>query len=531
MATPADIPTDGEVDSVRIRRVTRENRTLWYQLSVLQQPERARACGSGMKANSDRRPVDPPPVVELRIIEGPSIAEGKDITFDYNANFFLYASLEHARPLSHGRVQNAATANPPILTGVPASGMAYLDRPSEAGYFIFPDLSVRHEGLYKLTFSLFETTKEEKDFDMEPSDTDLPPGVDWRMEIQTQPFIVFSAKKFPGLMESTTLSKTVADQGCRVRIRRDVRMRKREGKSNSGYAERREEEYPPRHRTVTPAAEDPHSLRARSASNSSEHRALYGSEIKRRPSVVSNAGSYPPPPPPPSYDSNQAARGSILSFGGDSAAPQYATPRQYAPPPQPVVPASPTGAHLQSVQSPYIKPEPAAYGYHASRNMSQSSTASAQPIKPEYERRPSGTYVPQSPSMYSGEGRRDSHQYPATSVSQAPRGHLPPPLPLPQAHNNRSSLSALSISSLVSPSPALPPIEAQTEPLPPPPMILTGGKRKHEVVFAQNTRPLHNGQRQLDPHYSGRALADVDQGSYKRASGEVWLAQFNIFTN
>lgn len=50
MATPADIPTDVEHETVsRIRRVTRENRTLWYQLSVLQQPERARACGSGMK--------------------------------------------------------------------------------------------------------------------------------------------------------------------------------------------------------------------------------------------------------------------------------------------------------------------------------------------------------------------------------------------------------------------------------------------------------------------------------------------------
>lgn len=168
MATPASIPTNPSRDSVqRIQRITRENRSLWYQLTVLQQPERARACGSGMKgtpnqwtcprvtaksgvltsstANSDRRPVDPPPVVELRIIEGPTVEEGKEITFDYNANFFLYASLEQARTMAHGRVQTPAASNPPILTGVPASGMAYLDRPSEAGYFIFPDLSVRHE--------------------------------------------------------------------------------------------------------------------------------------------------------------------------------------------------------------------------------------------------------------------------------------------------------------------------------------------------------------------------------------------------
>lgn len=528
MATPADIPTDVEHETVsRIRRVTRENRTLWYQLSVLQQPERARACGSGMKANSDRRPVDPPPVVELRIIEGPTIAEGKDITFDYNANFFLYASLEHARPLAHGRVQNAATNNPPILTGVPASGMAYLDRPTEAGYFIFPDLSVRHEGLYKLTFSLFETTKEEKDFDLEPADTELPPGVDWRMEIQTQPFIVFSAKKFPGLMESTQLSKTVADQGCRVRIRRDVRMRKRDPKAND--YERRGEDYPPRHRTVTPAAEDPHGLRARSVSNSSEHRTTYPAEPQRRPSAAGAPAAYPPPPPPPpSYEPAASAPGGHLSFG-NSTAPQYATPRQYSQP-QSAMPPSPTGPYPPSAQSPYVKAEGPPYGYHSSR----SSTTSIQPIKPEpYERRPSATYIPASPSVYSSADshvRRDSHQsYPATPVMAHP-----PPRPhaqsIPQPQTHRNSLAPLKISSLVSP---LPPIEAQTEPLPAPPIMLTGGKRKHDLVFSQSTRPLHNGQRQQDPHYHdgrrGRAQDfDPGSGSYARADGSLSTVSFNM---
>lgn len=33
----------------REQRVTRDGRHLWYQLEVLQQPERARACGSGPK--------------------------------------------------------------------------------------------------------------------------------------------------------------------------------------------------------------------------------------------------------------------------------------------------------------------------------------------------------------------------------------------------------------------------------------------------------------------------------------------------
>ncbi|KAH6885902.1 velvet factor-domain-containing protein [Thelonectria olida] len=524
MATPSAIPTNAPRDTVaRIHRVTRGNRSLWYQMTVLQQPERARACGSGMKANSDRRPVDPPPVVELRIIEGDNLETGKDITFDYNANFFLYASLEHARPLAHGRVQTPGATNPPILTGVPASGMAYLDRPSEAGYFIFPDLSVRHEGRYRLTFSLFETTKEEKDFDREPSDGELPPGVDWRMEIKTQPFSVFSAKKFPGLMESTQLSKTVADQGCRVRIRRDVRMRKRDGKGGSGY-ERREEGYT-RQRTVTPAAEDPNSIRARSLSNSSEHRVPYP-EAQRRPSIVESY-PHPPPPPPPSYEpSSSGSR--HLSFGDPSAA-QYSAPRQYAPRPPQLTPIATNGPYTPSSQSPYGKPD--GYGF-PSRNLPTSCPSPA-PMKQEaYDRRPSNShYVPPSPSVYSTDGhsRRDSqHSYPPTPLSAQP------PRPLPQIQTQphpQPQLPPIRMPSLMS-STSLPPIEVQHDPLTEPPAISVGGKRKHESVFSQSTRPLFNGQRQTDPHYgAGRrgVSPEPDQGMYSRANGQIGVVAFNQY--
>ncbi|KHN98250.1 VeA protein [Metarhizium album ARSEF 1941] len=554
-ASSAQIPTNPSRDSVhRIRRVTRENRTLWYQLTVLQQPERARACGSGMKGqdeslestlvtvvvygristrlshprvegilgesapNSDRRPVDPPPVVELRIIEGPSADEGKDITFDYNANFFLYASLEQARTMAHGRVQNSAATNPPILTGVPASGMAYLDRPAEAGYFIFPDLSVRHEGYFRLSFSLFETTKEEKDFDVEPVHSNLPPGVDWRMEIKTNPFNVFSAKKFPGLMESTQLSKTVADQGCRVRIRRDVRMRKRDGKSSA--FDRREDDY--RRRTVTPAPEDPHGMRSRSISNSSEHRIPYAPDPHRRSST---ADAYQTPQPHPGYESAPPpGRSGHLSFGEHPTA-QYATPRHYPAPPQPnghaqLPPAAPYPPPSHAAA--YVKPEQGNYGYNAhARNPSSTCSSPAPSVKHElsYEKT-LGNYASHSPSRYSDASRRDSHHsYPAT-----------PLLPHPPRRASQSSLAPLKIAALVSPSP-LPPIEAQTEPPPVAPIVPTGGKRKHQDVFMQGLQPLHNGQRQQDISY-GRFRhfsPEPFQGIYSRADGKVDVIQFNRY--
>ncbi|PHH75799.1 hypothetical protein CDD80_2048 [Ophiocordyceps camponoti-rufipedis] len=508
MATPASIPTNCSRDSVqRIQRITRENRSLWYQLTVLQQPERARACGSGMKANSDRRPVDPPPVVELRIIEGASVDEGKDITFDYNANFFLYASLEPARVMATARATTPTAANPPILTGVPASGMAYLDRPAEAGYFIFPDLSVRHEGYFRLSFSLFETTKEERDFDLHPSDGDLPPGVDWRMEIKTQPFSVFSAKKFPGLMESTQLSKTVADQGCRVRIRRDVRMRKRDGKS-SGY-DRREEGYD-RRRNVTPAREG---IRPRSLSSSSDHRAPYAAAGPipaaavpdagpRRPSAVDAYAPPPPPPPPPPpvYDS-VPGRGH-LSFG--DAPRHYPAAAHHQPPP-----ASPGGPYPSTTQSPY--------GYHHGRPLVSSACPSpALSAKQEPYDRASAGYATPSPSE--GHSRRDSH----ASLSATPLLAAPPQ----RAGKSRPSLASLKIASLVSP---LPPLEAQTEPLPALSVVSTGGKRKHEIVFQQSAQPLHNGRRQQDPHYGDRpgAMHDPGQGMYLRADGKQGVVTFS----
>ncbi|KAL2753676.1 hypothetical protein ACRALDRAFT_2110509, partial [Sodiomyces alcalophilus JCM 7366] len=233
-------------------RTTKGGRRLHYELTCLQQPERARACGSGQKSAADRRPVDPPPVVQLRVYEGPSLEDSKDITLGYNANFFVYVDLQHARPMANGRVQTPAATSPPVLTGAPVSGMAYLDRPTEAGYFLFPDLSVRHEGRYVLGFSLYEELKDEEDQDAEPADDDATPGFYLRMRLLSAPFVVFSAKKFPGLTSSTSLSRTISEQGCRVRIRRDVRMRRRDGKPAAANDYDKDDEAARSRRTQTP---------------------------------------------------------------------------------------------------------------------------------------------------------------------------------------------------------------------------------------------------------------------------------------
>jgi hypothetical protein len=246
-AMASTIAVSNETKSSSVR-TTKDGRQIRYNLQVIQQPERARACGSGAKSSADRRPVDPPPIVELRVFEN-----DQEITFAYNANFFLHASLENARTIAPGRAPSTAPSFP-VLTGTPVAGMAYLDRPTPAGYFIFPDLSVRHEGKYRLSFALFENLSEVKDLDPEDPDVifDGNHFVTHRSEVKSAPFTVFSAKKFPGLSESTALSRMVAEQGCRVRIRRDVRMRRRENKGSKdwdGYDE--DEGYDGTRRTAT----------------------------------------------------------------------------------------------------------------------------------------------------------------------------------------------------------------------------------------------------------------------------------------
>ncbi|KAL8991902.1 MAG: hypothetical protein Q9169_007550 [Polycauliona sp. 2 TL-2023] len=347
-----------------IKRTTKEGRQLTYDLHVLQQPERARAC-----ASADRRPIDPPPVVQLRIFEG---EEKKDVTYAYNANFFLFTTLEPARPINQPRVQ--PTPQPmPVLTGMPVAGMAYLDRPDPAGYFIFPDLSVRHEGKYRLNFNLYEEIKEPKDEDATPptstASADKPLAgpmspqahVHFRLEVRSLPFTVYSAKKFPGLAESTYVSRVVAEQGCRVRIRRDVRMRRRDAKPGKGYDEYDEEAgYARSERYVTPdvynKSQGPD--RPRSVSNGSVHGSVhstvqvgtpYANESRRLSQQdlgyfpQSNFQQHPPPPVPvqPTHQNNTVSH---LNFGG-STTNQYQVPSLHPTTPS-AVPAPPSYSYM-----------------------------------------------------------------------------------------------------------------------------------------------------------------------------------------
>ncbi|KAF1353545.1 velvet factor-domain-containing protein [Delphinella strobiligena] len=398
-------------------RTTRDGRKITYKLKVLQQPERARACGSGAKSSADRRPVDPPPIVELRIYEGEN--EEKDVTFQLSANYFLFATLENARHIAQGRVpQDAARAT--VLTGTPVAGMVYLDRPEPAGYFIFPDLSVRHEGKYRLGFSLYEELKDTKDSDRVDDNGLKTQGlgqaeVTHRLEVRSLPFVVYSAKKFPGLTSSTSLSRTVAEQGCRVRIRRDVRMRRREkpgkdgydGYSDSGYDRARHSSTPDMYQQHLQAANhgmiDP-SCRERSASIAS-HVSLVGSQDARRTSMQEMPHTYQQPAYAPAPVVPQAAQPAPLSQ------PQYGAqlPPQYQP-------------HYQYQQAPMPPPQIA---YQNGYQYAQPPVAAPQQHY-HYSQQPQ-----QAVAQYDGHAHARNHSidYAASSGTDSRRssGMVPPP--------------------------------------------------------------------------------------------------------
>ncbi|GES89762.1 developmental regulator VosA [Rhizophagus clarus] len=198
----------------QVRQRRDERQEIQYELILRQQPKQSRMCGIGEKA--DRRPIDPPPIIQLKVYDASlPQSEKRYIAFSsflQNPYFFMYASLvapdtdEELHLLRDGKTRST--------TGSVVSSLYHLKDidNSDAGFFVFPDLSVRMEGTYRLKLSLFEIIGRE---------------VYHCKSIFSDIFIVYSAKRFPGMEESTFLSRSFADQGLKIRIRKEIRIRRR----------------------------------------------------------------------------------------------------------------------------------------------------------------------------------------------------------------------------------------------------------------------------------------------------------------
>ncbi|KAF9583931.1 hypothetical protein BGW38_008077 [Lunasporangiospora selenospora] len=169
-----------------------------FVLTIRQQPQRGKVCGIKER---DRRPIDPPPIVQIKLSD-PASDKNKD--YLQSPYLFMCCNLVHADNPSGEIVAPAHR----VLAGTVVSSLNRLKDidNSDGGYFVFGDVSVRIEGVFCLRFTLFELIEGQ---------------VVHIMTSTSSPLTIFTPKAFPGMLESTFLSRSFSDQGVRIRIRKD----------------------------------------------------------------------------------------------------------------------------------------------------------------------------------------------------------------------------------------------------------------------------------------------------------------------
>lgn len=128
----------------------------------------------------------------------------------------------------------SATAPIPAATGMftrnligslSASAFRLTDPNDKSGiWFVLQDLSVRTEGNFRLRFSFVNVGNTSKTPNGNaPSQASVvnTGSAPILASCYSDVFTVYSAKKFPGVVESTPLSKCFATQGIKIPIRKD----------------------------------------------------------------------------------------------------------------------------------------------------------------------------------------------------------------------------------------------------------------------------------------------------------------------
>lgn len=95
---------------------------------------------------------------------------------------------------------------------------------NDGAFFVWGDISVKIEGTFRLQFNLYEMRNN---------------ACSHRGSVESDIFRVYSAKRFPGMAESTFLTRAISEQGVRLRLRKEPRtlLRKR-GPAHDDYQPR-----------------------------------------------------------------------------------------------------------------------------------------------------------------------------------------------------------------------------------------------------------------------------------------------------
>ncbi|KAJ1956568.1 hypothetical protein EC988_001278 [Linderina pennispora] len=171
-----------------------------FKLVIVQQPIRARMCGSSDK---DWRPVSPPPVLKLVLYDhdGNSVIDEEEeltvVELPHNTNSKRISAAAKSR--KRGVTQFGSALEPGLelennlLGDYTASSSIVEDEAGEKGcFFVFPNLSIRLEGRYRLRFSLIKLPSMD--------DYQQPMVPMCISSISTNAFDVYSIKTFPGMI-------------------------------------------------------------------------------------------------------------------------------------------------------------------------------------------------------------------------------------------------------------------------------------------------------------------------------------------
>ena len=180
-----------------------------YSLRMRQQPIAARACGFGER---DRRVVDPPPIVELIALD-PKTGKQEYESDSYTTLHCVLIDPDTGEDQSQIPPSRPDMASAQRLMGnsLASPCVAKDEKGVKGSFFVFPDLSCRSPGRYKLLFRLLKVN---------PRDMTNPAKNRIRATLQSEPFDVFTAKEFPGMRASSALLRALRNQGLNVGVKK-----------------------------------------------------------------------------------------------------------------------------------------------------------------------------------------------------------------------------------------------------------------------------------------------------------------------
>jgi hypothetical protein len=177
---------------------------LKYDLFLRQQPANARSCGLG---DRDRRVVDPPPILQLKI-DAPWLSRQEISRKLRTPSYVVHCSIwspDGEEDMSG--MPDDYTRQKRLMGNLVASPFVGFDeRGVEGCFFCFPDISCRTPGRYRLKFVLVVL-----EWPLRPNAKSMI-----RAELLSDVFQTYSAKEFPGMLESSALAKALKHQGCNI---------------------------------------------------------------------------------------------------------------------------------------------------------------------------------------------------------------------------------------------------------------------------------------------------------------------------